>query len=180
MDIQLKDLIEKIKSEGVVEGEEKARQIIENAEKEAASIIQKAEKESNKIISNAKHEADQFQKAAKEILKHSSRDLILNIKESLIKLFDSIIKDEVNNAFSDKIIEEIIPIIARDWINNNLSGIDIQLSEEDYKRLKDKLLGMMSKKIKNGIVFKANPFVARGFRIGEKDGNAYYDLQMKG
>ena len=106
--------------------------------------------------------------------------MILNIKASLIKLFDSIIKDEINNAFSDKIIEEIIPIIAKEWVDKGLHGIEIQLSEEDHKRLKDKLLGILSKKIKDGIVIKPNPAIDSGFRFGEKDGDAYYDFTDEG
>ena len=137
-------------------------------------------KESEKIITNAKSEADQFKKSGNEILKHSGRDLVLNIKASLIKLFDSLVKDEVKDAFSDKIIEEIIPMIVNEWVNRGLSGMDIQLSEKDHKRLKEKLLGKLSKKIKEGMVIKPNPGIDAGFKISEKDGDAYYDFTDEG
>ena len=48
MDVQLKELIEKIKSEGVQSAEEQAAGIISEAEKKAEAITRKAQEESRR------------------------------------------------------------------------------------------------------------------------------------
>ena len=53
MDIQLQELIDKIKNDGVASAEAKAKEIIAEAEKKAASIISSAEEKADSIIKRA-------------------------------------------------------------------------------------------------------------------------------
>ena len=56
MDIQLQELIDKIKKDGVANAEQAAAQIIAEAEKKANSILEEAQKKSDDMIKNAKTE----------------------------------------------------------------------------------------------------------------------------
>ena len=49
MDIQLQELIDKIKKDGVATAEQQASKIIEEAEKKAAAIIEDAQKKSEEF-----------------------------------------------------------------------------------------------------------------------------------
>jgi cell division septum initiation protein DivIVA len=54
MDVQLQELIDRIKSEGVASAEKQAAVIVEEAEKKAQAIIAEAEEKANAVIEDAK------------------------------------------------------------------------------------------------------------------------------
>ena len=56
MDVQLQELIDKIKKDGVASAENSASEIISKAEKQAAEIISQAEDKADGIIKAAKKE----------------------------------------------------------------------------------------------------------------------------
>ena len=180
MDVQLKELIDKIKTEGVGEADEKAKQIKSDAELQAAAIIDKAKKDSEELISKAKIEAAQFQDASKEAVKQAGRDLILNIKSSLTKLFDTIIKNETSSAVTGEVLLDIIPSLVNSWTKDEGKGIDILLSNEDSQKLEKSLLGKLSAELKTGVEIKPHPGIKAGFRISDKGGDAYYDFTDEG
>lgn len=86
MDVQLKELIEKIKSEGVKTAEEQSAEIIREAEKKAAEIVAKAESDAAAMRERIKNEAAQFEASGKEALRQAGRDLIIATRKSLEKL----------------------------------------------------------------------------------------------
>ena len=53
MDVQLKELLEKINNDGVQTAEQKASEILSAAESKAAGIVETAKKEADKIIADA-------------------------------------------------------------------------------------------------------------------------------
>ena len=53
MDVQLQELIDKIKKDGVASAETSAQKIIADAEKKAAAIISEAQEKADGIIKNA-------------------------------------------------------------------------------------------------------------------------------
>ena len=68
MDVQLKELIEKIKAEGVRSAEEQAASIIAEAEKKAADIKVKAMGDAEKLRSQAEKDVLQSEQSGKEAL----------------------------------------------------------------------------------------------------------------
>jgi V/A-type H+/Na+-transporting ATPase subunit E len=180
MDVQLKELIDKIKTEGVGEADAKAKQIIDDAEHQSAEIIQRAKKEAEDIVSKAKTEAAQFENASKEAVRQAGRDLILNIKRTLTKLFDSIIKNETSIAMSEEVLKDVIPKILSSWEPGSDKGIDLLLSSDDAKNLEKALLGKLSSELKGGVEIKPHAGIKAGFRISVKDGDSYYDFTDEG
>ncbi|MFH0975094.1 MAG: V-type ATP synthase subunit E [Spirochaetota bacterium] len=175
MEIQLNELITKIKKDGIDEAEKKAAEIIDNAEKEASEIIKNAKKEASEIISNAKKEQQHFENTGREALKQAGRDLILSIREKLILMFDSIIKQEVSGALTDGVTAEILPVIIKNWTDNG-KDIEVFLSKEDRVKLEESLFNKLAAELKNNVTVKAHPEVKAGFRVTEKDGDLYYDF----
>ena len=66
MDIQLQELIDKIKKDGVTAAEKTAAEIVEKAQKEADSKIAAAEKKAEELIKNAKAEIERLEKASND------------------------------------------------------------------------------------------------------------------
>ncbi len=180
MDIQLNELIEKIKKEGVGEAETKANQIIDDAKKQASEIIEKGKKEAAQMVSKARADQQQFEAAGKEAIKQAGRDLILNIKANLTSVFDSIIKREVSAGLSENVIAELVPEIIKEWMKKSTDKIEVLLSKEDSAKLEQSLLSKLSADMKKGVVIKAHPGIKSGFRIAEKNGQSYYDFTNEG
>jgi V/A-type H+-transporting ATPase subunit E len=180
MDIQLKELIDKIKTEGVAEAEGKADQIITNANNQANEILEQAKKEASDMLAKAKAEKQQMEDSGKEALKQAGRDLILWIKGDITSIFDSLIKREVSSALSQDFIAEMILLIIREWTGKKTDQIDILLSKEDSNKLEQALLSKLSSEFKKGVTIKPHPGIKSGFRIAEKNGDAYYDFTDEG
>ena len=62
MDVQLQELIDKIKKDGVASAEAAASNIIAQAEKKAAALIAEAEDKAASIIKNTKAETERLKK----------------------------------------------------------------------------------------------------------------------
>jgi V/A-type H+/Na+-transporting ATPase subunit E len=180
MEIQLKELIEKIKTDGVSEAESQAEKIINVAKQKADETIDNARKEALEIIAKAVKEKEQFEHAGKMALKQAGRDLILRIKVSLTAIFDSVVKREVGKTLTDTMLSEIILLLLREWVGKSTDRIDILLSKESAQKLEQILLNKLSDELRKGITIKAHPGVKSGFRISEKNGDAYYDFTDEG
>ncbi|HUX22300.1 MAG TPA: V-type ATP synthase subunit E [Spirochaetia bacterium] len=180
MDVQLKELIETIKKEGVHSAEERAAEIVKAAEKKSADMVDHAQKEAERIIAKAKEEAARAEQSGKDALKQAGRDLLLNLRGSITKVFDSVIRQETGNALHGKILEESIVTLLKSWDGATLGKLDVVLAPNDLSALESSLRARLAGEMSKGVEIKANPGAKAGFRITEKDGNAYYDFTAEG
>jgi len=180
MDVQLNELIAKIKSEGVKNAEKEAAVILRQAEKKADEILAAAEKKASAYLAEAKAESSRFEQTAKESLKQASRDVLLTLKERIIGLFEAVILQETREALSSKILEEAIVSLIKAWNPNELAGLELLLSAEDLAGVEKKLRAALAAEFKKGVEIKTSARVQAGFQIGEKDGAAYYNFTDQG
>ena len=180
MEAQLKELIDKIKSEGVAEAEEKAKQIEEEAQQQASAVVAEAQKKAEQIVSEAKENAERFEQTGKKALQQAGRDLVLNLKASITGLFESVVTREIKESLTPDALEKMITHIIKAWQKEGIKGIEVLLSPEDLKKLEKGLMNKLSAEMKKGVELKPIPEIQAGFRIGEKDGSAYYDFTDKG
>ncbi len=176
MEMELKDIIEKIKEEGVNEAERKATDIVNEAEQKAKNTINAAEKEKTEIITRAKKEADRLKKNGEETIRQSARDVLLGLRENIVALFDKVIKKDVGKQLSPDLMKEMILRLAGSIGEKEGLAVEVLLNEKDKKELEKLLLGELKAAMKKGVTLKASDAVEHGFRIGEKGGNTYYDF----
>ena len=117
--INLNGIIQKIKTEGIEEAERKSAGIIDKAQKKASNIINSARQEAEAIIKEAKKDIRNQENVTQEYLKQAARDIILNIRESLISTFDALIKKECQEIFSQKTMETILLKLIEAWQKDN-------------------------------------------------------------
>jgi V/A-type H+-transporting ATPase subunit E len=180
MDVQLNELIAKIKAEGVKEAEIKAAELIRQAEKKADNILADAEKKASALLAQAQAESTRFEQTGKESLQQASRDVLLTLKSRIIDLFDAVILKETREAMSGKILEEVIVSLIKAWKPEELAGLELLLSAEDLARVEKKLRAGLSTELKKGVNIKPSARVQAGFQIGERDGAAYYNFTDQG
>ena len=80
MEIQLQELIEKIKRDGIEAASTEASQLKTQAETEAKRIVEGARKEAEAIVAKAKADAERFEKAGIASGGQASRNLVLAFK----------------------------------------------------------------------------------------------------
>ncbi len=180
MDVQLKEIIEKIKLEGVKNAEEKSAQIIHDTKQKANEIIAGAHKEASEIISRARKESDRFEQSGKEALKQAGRDLILTLKTKVMDLFNEVIQTEVKSSLTEHVLEETIISLIKSWNKKSVGEVRILLSPADLKKIENKLRLKLAEEIKRGVEIKPFPQIEAGFRVSIKDGSAYYNFSDQG
>ncbi|MBI9099223.1 MAG: V-type ATP synthase subunit E [Spirochaetaceae bacterium] len=175
MDVQLKELIEKIKTDGVKNAEDKAAEIIRNAEIKSAEIIDNANKKALELKDAAKAEAARSEQSGKEALKQAGRDLILDMKSQIGEIFSHLLKNGTAEALSGKALTESITSIIKNW-NGELEDLSVLVSENQLKEIEKELTAKLAKEIKSGLEVKPFKGATAGFRVSERDGKAFFDF----
>ncbi|MFQ5951864.1 MAG: V-type ATP synthase subunit E [Candidatus Omnitrophota bacterium] len=176
MEMDLQNIIDKLKQEGVGEAEKKAEDIIHQAEKKALSIAEEAKGREEEIIRKAEQEAERLRKNGEEAVRQASRDVLLSLREQITGLFDRIVRQEVAGQMSPAVLKEMIVKLASKFEKDETLDVEILLSEKDKKDLEKTLFAALKGEMKKGITLKASPKVEHGFLIGIKGKSSYYDF----
>ncbi|MBP3608044.1 MAG: DivIVA domain-containing protein [Treponema sp.] len=180
MDVQLQELIDKIKRDGVAVAENSASEMISNAEKEAKRIIDNAKREAENIIDQAKEEANRFEKSSEDSIKQASRNLLLQFRDSVTKELSSIVNETISDSISKDSLEKLIPEIIKEWTkNSDAKDISVLLSEKDLQTLESSFKNSLKNEISQGLTLKVDNSLSKGFRVGIKDGAAFYDFSAE-
>lgn len=176
MDVKIENIIEKIKNDGVMEARKTSDQIIKKAEEEAGRILSKAKKEAEELRERAESEAAQFVSSSKEALRQASRDVVLKVREQLIRFCDSVFNQQISNILTPEGLNDIIGRIIEVWAVEKDQAIEIIVNERDRKAVTELVLSEVKNKAKKQITIKAGHSIDKGFRIGIKGESGYYDF----
>ncbi|MBN2049117.1 MAG: V-type ATP synthase subunit E [Spirochaetales bacterium] len=180
MDVQLKELIEKIKAEGVESAEKKAADIIAEAEKKAEEIRRKAQEEGGRIIETAEKEAEKLQTTGKEALQQAGRNLLLGLKEKIERVFRAVVVEETGKALTGEPLKDLIVRIVGSMKPEELGNMEILIGDKELKQLETSLHNALSGALKSGLELKPVESSVPGFRLSEKGGGAYFDFTAAG
>lgn len=180
MEVQLQELVDKIKKDGVAAADEKAAEIIKAAEEKAKNIIEKAEAEAQESIKKAEAEALRFQKAAESSIDQAGRNTLISFRQGLLNELNAIIKAETVKNYDSAVLKNLIPEAVKGWVKTgNTENLSVILADKDLKELESSLSAALKDQIAKGMELKADSKIAGGFRIGTKDGAAYYDFSAE-
>jgi V/A-type H+-transporting ATPase subunit E len=179
MDIQLKELIDKIKRDGIESASEEASRLKAQAEEEARRIVEAARKEAEAIIARGKSDAERSEKAGIAAIEQASRNLVLVFKTEIQTLLDKIIVKETVSAYDDGVLKAVIPELLKAWSAKGSDSLDLLLGEAQVKNLGDFFRNKLAAELKNGVELKSDRNLSSGFRIANKDGSAYYDFSAE-
>ncbi len=180
MDVQLQELIDKIRKDGVASASISAQNIIVEAEKKAAAIISEAEEKADNIIKNAKVETARMEKASEDAITQAGRNSIISFRDSISKEISAIVLAETEDAYNKDLLKKLIPEAVKAWIDkSDDADLTVLLSEKDLKALQSNLKTSLKSQIARGLELKGDNSVLSGFRIGSKNGNAFYDFSAE-
>ncbi len=179
MSIQVKELIEKIKNEGVVAAENEAEKIIAEANEKAVQIEKDAQAKAESYKVHAGKEIEKQEAASKEALNQAARDVLIGLEKEIMKRFKAVITESVDTALSTSLTEKIITDLVKAWNEKGESGIKVILSSKDVEELQDALKAKLSEQFKDGVEIIPSSKFTKGFRIGGSDG-ALFDFSKEG
>jgi V/A-type H+-transporting ATPase subunit E len=179
MDIQLQELIDKIKKEGIESAQTAAAKLKAEAQAEAKRIVEEAKREAQGIIAQGKADAERSEKAGIAAVEQASRNLVLAFKGEIQGLLDKLTAEAVASSYSGDIIKEILPDLIKNWTAKNTDSLSVLLSEGDLKKLDTAFKTKLTSVLKGGVDLKAGKNLGGGFHIAEKDGSAFYDFSVE-
>jgi V/A-type H+-transporting ATPase subunit E len=179
MEIQLEELISRIKKDGIESASKETGRLIQEAKEEAAQIVAAAQKEAAEIVSKGKADAERTEKAGIASLEQASRNLVLAFKGEIQALLDKICSETVASTYSIDVIKGILPDLVKNWGTKNTDSLLVLLSEDDLKKLEGAFKSKLASALKGGVTLKAEKSIGAGFRIAEKDGSAFYDFSSE-
>ena len=180
MEVQLGELIEQIKKEGVATAEAEAKAIVDAAKADAEKIIDEAKAQADKILNDAKSETERMTKSSEDAIRQSGRNLLISFRESVSRELKAIIGENVSAVYSSEALAQIIVNIVANWANKpDAEDISVILNTEDLNRLEETILAALKEKMLKGITLKANDNFDGGFRVAVNNGSAYYDYSAE-
>lgn len=180
MEIQLQELIDQIKKDGVEVAETEAKSIVDSAKAQAAKIISDAHAQADKILLNAKNENERMVRSSEDAIRQAGRNLLISFRESVTRELNAIVGKEVTSVYSSDMFAQLVVNVVECWANKpDAEDIAVILNSEDLKSLEETLLAGLKDRMLKGVTLKANDNFDGGFRIAVNNGSAYYDYSAE-
>ena len=180
MEIQLQELIDQIKKDGVVAAETEAASILDSAKAEAERIVADAQATAEKLILNAKAENDRMVKSSEDAIRQAGRKLLITFRESVARELKAIVGETVAKAYSSEAFEALVIKAVENWSRkSDVEDLTLIVNEEDLKAVEEAALAALNDRIMRGVTLKASENFDGGFRIAVNNGSAYYDYSTE-
>jgi V/A-type H+-transporting ATPase subunit E len=179
MEIQLQELLDRIKKDGVEAAQGQADHILAEAEAARTSMLAEAEREARGVVEKAKAEAARAEEASKAALAQASRDVLLAFRDQLRALLDSIVRTETASGMGPEVLAEAIPAVLKALAAGAGEDLVVLLPPSVLAKVESRFAGRLAAELKRGVVLKPQADLEAGFRVSEKGGAAYYDFSAE-
>ena len=180
MEIQLQELIDQIKNDGVAVAEIEAKSIVDAAKAEADRLVADAQAQADKILANAKAENERMVKSSEDAIRQAGRNLLISFRDSVARELKAIVGENINAVYSSETLAQLIVNVVECWANRpDAEEISVILNTDDLKALESTLLAALKDRMLKGVILKANDNFDGGFRISVNGGGAYYDYSSE-
>ncbi len=176
MEVKLEYLIERIKKDAVSEAEKQSQEILKHAQEEAENIIKAAKEEAEKILKSAAKDANDFSKNAEISIKQAGRDLILVLKDKIRILFERILRAKISAELKPDLLKELLFRIIDKWSLDEKKTFQVLVSKEEKDGLLKAVVEDFKNHLRDSINIDISPAIDKGFRVGVKGEDIYYDL----
>ncbi len=180
MEIQLQELLDQIRKDGVEAAETQAEAIIMSAKAEAEKIISDAKAQADKMIADAKSENAKTVKSGEDAIRQAGRNLLISFRESVSRELKAIVSDNVNKVFSSDDFAKLIISAVECWAGKpEAEDVSVILNGSDLAKLEETVLAELKAKMIGGVTLKANDNFDGGFRVAVNNGAVYYDYSAQ-
>jgi len=144
----IESFVAKLQAEGVQAGQDKAKQLEDQARERAEKIDQQAQQKADKIISEANDEAKNILQRARTELELAARDAVLRLRAKLTDALDAVLTRKVSQQIQDpqflgQLLHDLVVQYAQ-ADSAHKGRIEINVSSETRQELADWALAEMS------------------------------------
>lgn len=176
MEIQVQELLERIRNEGIETAKKQAEEIIEKAQAQADEIIARAKKEAGDLLAEAKRRVASMDAASRESLLQASRDTMIALRQSVRMFVESALNADIEAAFNAKMAAQVIPEIVRILASSQSGDIEVLLPPALEEKIDASIAARLSKELARGITFRPYPAIDAGFRVAVEGSAVQYDF----
>jgi len=151
MEIQVQELIDKIKKDGISAASEEASRIKAEAGAEAQRIVEAARREAEEIIRSGKQDAERSEKAGIAALEQASRNLVLVFKDEIQALLDRIINEQVATQYNENVLKDALPQLLKAWAEKGTDNLSVILPESELSKIQSFFNEKMTGELWNNI-----------------------------
>ncbi|TXT42830.1 MAG: V-type H+-transporting ATPase subunit E [Spirochaetes bacterium] len=179
MELQVQELLKKIKDEGIAVAHKESQAIIAEAEKKANSMIALAEKRAEEAEASAKARIEAMERASKLALVHASRDSLLGLKEKVGSFVKDMVKASTVDTLDAAFLKLHLPAILQRLAEGSSANLEVLVSPRQLSEFDSAFANRLSKDLAKGVQFKPFASVDAGFRVSLEGGNAHYDFSAE-
>lgn len=176
---EIKELIEKIRFEGVKAGEDKARAIELSAVEKARKITDDAEAEAGRILSEARKSISRLEESSRSSLKQAARDCIIGLKKEMLAALNRITLSHVHKILTIDETGKLITHLLKECKPKEKGEIVVSLKKEDADKLAGVFMSELSTELKKNLVLRPSEDIHGGFTISYDHGRSHYDFTDK-
>ncbi|MET0088936.1 MAG: hypothetical protein ABW068_02765 [Candidatus Thiodiazotropha sp.] len=188
-------LIERLRNEGVTEGQRHADRLIAEARHEAEQIVNKALGEAGEILKQARDESDRIRSAGEDALRTAMRDTVLKMKGHLSTRFSEEVRrlvtaEMAQEAFLERLILEVAGKARQNAGIDRADQVELLLPEdvvglEEPRRHPEKLregslshfvLSVANGLLRDGVELRSSDRLEGGIRVILQGGEIQVDL----
>jgi len=173
---KLQSLLDKINEKGVKEAEAAAAGIIAAAEKDAASIRENAKAEAEAAGKEAAEKADALEKRAEAAVRQAARDIILELREELLRRMTRAVADAAGQAMTPEFMTSLIREFAAKFAADPNARVTVLAAVKDVSPLDRALKSALAASFKTSPQVFGDSEIRGGFEVGFKGGEVYFDF----
>ncbi len=175
MDLQVQELLDRIKAEGVDAAKAEATRIIAEAESRAGSVVAAAEKAAAETERQAELRIAAMERASRAALTQASRDALIGLKARVQAFAEGVVRADTATAFGPAQVASLLPAIVSGLAAGKDAQVEVLLDPAALAALDGSLAARLAAEIGKGVEFKPFPGIDAGFRISAEGGAVQYD-----
>lgn len=176
MELQVQELLDRIKSEGVDAARAEAATIIATAEEKANAAQSAAEKKAAELERSAESRIQAMDKASRLALLQASRDTILALRQKVQSFMREAILASTSEVLDSAFIAKILPGLLDSMAKGADGKLSVLVSPKVLASVDSALANRLSKELGRGVEFKPFAGLDAGFRIALEGSTAQYDF----
>ena len=171
---QLQHLIDRIRQEGVENGEKTAEALIADAKKKAAAIVAEAQKKAQEATAKAEADAKAFAERGRQTLQQAARDLLISIGGSVGRVVSGVVDAKVGAVLTPETVGQMLVKLAASY--GSAENLTVALGEADAAALKGGVSKEVNDMLAKGLQIESDREIFKGFRLGTKGGQVFHDF----
>jgi len=178
MSQQVQELINKIKSEGIQEAQQKSKEIDAQARQDAQKIIDDAKNQAQAIIAKANEDIRKAEESGRMALKQAARDTLLSVRREITHILKQVIAKHVHDTLTPETLADIIQTVVKATLSQQKedTGVLITLNHDDLEKLKSGAMAKLQHQLKKPIKFQSSADTGKGFTISFDGGKSSFDF----